>query len=116
MNEAHEQAKENWTILARLAEGLGAMIDAINIKLDCFFAFVGDDGEVEARDQAALEAARVRNAHIITLTPAEARSYFPTRTRSFNLADATPAELINCCETAIAYARQTKELDSTLPC
>jgi len=116
MTEAHEQAKRYCTILAGLAEGLGAMIDAINIKLDYFFVFFGDDGEVEAGDQAALEAARVRSAHIITLTPAEARSYFPTRTRSFNLADATPAELINCCETAIAYARQTKELDSTPPC
>ncbi len=116
MNEAHKQARAYWAIIAGLAEGLEALFKAIDIKLDYFFALVDDKGEVANRDRAALQEAVARGADIIELSPLVAKEYFPKRRRSFNLADATPAELKHCCDVAKEQADQDRFLDGTLPC
>lgn len=111
MSDVKKQFEALHAILMKIGDSLEALTKDIN--LDFFFAFADDDGEVPADDHLALQAARARGATVITLTPDEARSYFPTRTRSFTLAEATPAELRQCLEVAIEYARG---VDDTLPC
>jgi hypothetical protein len=111
VGEGKKQAEAYYPVLRKFAKYLEALLKEIN--LDYFFTLVDDDGEVAAYDETALQAARARGAVIITLTPAEAKSYFPNRSRSFCLADATPTELKRCCEVAIETARA---FDGTLPC